>query len=236
MRVLRGRAADIAADREHSTELSRWTADTGRPGVRVWRPHRQVAFGRRDTHEPGYENARTVAEDRGFPPVERGSGGRAVAYTGTTVAFALTEAIPDLRSGIETRYDRTIQTVQRVLWRLGVPVQRGEPAQSFCPGNHSLHWQGKIVGLAQRVRTDVATVGGIVIVRDHEPIGDVLSAVYEALDIDFDPTTVGSLDKAGGPSDPDRVIEALEAGFREAIGETNGAVEVVTVDAPDHGG
>lgn len=232
MRVVRGRAADIAADRDRTEELARWTAKTGRPGLRVWRPHKQVAFGRRDAHSPGYQAAREAAESLGYPPVERGAGGRAVAYTGSTVAVARTEPIADLRTGIEARYDGVVETVQRVLWRLGVPVQRGEPAASFCPGNHSLQHRGKIVGLAQRVATDVATVGGIVIVRDHDAVGAVLRAVYEALDVQFDPDAVGSLSKAGGPSDPNRVIKALERAFRaepEAGGES---VEVVRIGDP----
>lgn len=230
MRVLRGRAATIAADRDRTAELARWTDANRAPGIRVWRPHRQVTFGRRDVHEPGYEAARAAAEERGFPAVERRAGGRAVAYTGTTVAFVRTEPVEDLRTGIADRYDRTSDTVQRALWRLGVPVQRGEPPDSFCPGNHSLQWEGKVVGLAQRVRTGVAIVGGIVVVRDREAIADVLAAVYDALGVDFDPASVGSLAAAGGPSDPDRVVVALETALRAVGGADDGDVEVHTIE------
>lgn len=229
MRVLRGRAATIDADRDRTAELARWTDETREPGLRVWRPHRQVAFGRRDVHEPGYAAAREAAEERGFPGVERRAGGRAVAYTGTTVAFVRTEPVEDLRTGIADRYDRTSDTVQRALWRLGVPVQRGEPPESFCPGNHSLQWNGKVVGLAQRVAAGVAIVGGVVVVRDREAIADVLAAVYEALAVDFDPGSVGSLAAGGGPSDPDRVVTALESALRAATGADD-AVEVLTID------
>ena len=146
-----------------------------------------------------------------------------------------TEAIDDLRTDIGDRYDLTSETVQRALWRLGVPVQRGEPPGSFCPGNHSLEWGGKIVGLAQRVKTGVAIVGGIVVVRDHEAIADVLAAVYGALGLDFDPASVGSLAAAGGPSDPGPVVEALEDALRAAADADgdDGAVEVVTLGEDD---
>jgi len=37
----------------------------------------------------------------------------------------------------------------------------------------------------------------------------VLDPVYDALGVPFDPDTVGSVSTAGGPDDPERVIDAL---------------------------
>ena len=51
MRVYRGRADTIEADRTVSDRIVDWVADEREPAVRVWRPHRQVAFGRRDARE-----------------------------------------------------------------------------------------------------------------------------------------------------------------------------------------
>src|SRR6056297_3978474 len=81
MRVFRGRAGSIAADRDVSRRLLSIAAD-GDPAVRVWTPHRQIAFGRRDARREGYDRARAAADKRGFPPIERDVGGRAVAYDG----------------------------------------------------------------------------------------------------------------------------------------------------------
>ena len=64
VRIYRGRADEPAADRAITTELLRQTAEIGVSAVRVWQPHRQVAFGRRDTHTEGYESARAAAADR----------------------------------------------------------------------------------------------------------------------------------------------------------------------------
>lgn len=213
MRVLRGRAADRTADRERTAELVDWVADAREPGLRVWRPHRQLAFGRRDARAEDYQRAREIAIDHGYPPVERSTGGRAVAYTGTTAAFARCQPIEDIRVGLADRYEDAIRTVQRALWRLGVPAQRGEPPDAFCPGAHSLQWRGKIVGVAQRVRSGVALVGGVVIVRDHEAIADVLTPIYDALDVPFDPASVGSIERAGGQADPDTVVDTIEEAF-----------------------
>ena len=202
MRVLKGRAGSIERDREVSGDLRAWVGEHREPAVRVWAPHRQVAFGRIDATEPGYEAARAAASDRGFPPVERDVGGRAVAYTGaTTLAFARFEPIEDLRKGLDERYERMTVDIRRALRRLGVPAERGEPPGAFCPGQHSLQRDGKLVGIAQRVGRASAVTSGICIVDDHEELADVLGAVYDALEVEFDPDTVGSVARAGGTAD-----------------------------------
>lgn len=211
IRVLRGRAETRSADRQVTADMLDTTGERGEPALRVWTPHRQVAFGRRETREVGYEAAREAAEQRGFVPVERSVGGRAVAYTGSTLAFALALPIEDQRRGLDERYVRVTDRIQRALWRIGAPVQRGEPADSFCPGQHSLSYHGKLVGIAQRVRSDSALVSGIVVVDDHEPIADVLGPVYGALDVSFDPDSVGSVARAGGRADPDAVAREIES-------------------------
>ncbi|WP_336360673.1 lipoate--protein ligase family protein [Haladaptatus sp. ZSTT2] len=211
MRVIRGRAATVATDREASRRLLDWVADTGEPAVRVWTPHRQVAFGRRDAGSPGYEQAKQAANAHGFPPIERNVGGRAVAYTGTTVSFGRAVPISDMRSGLSDRYDSLTADVQTALARLSVHATTGEPPNSFCPGAHSLQADGKLVGIAQRVRRGAALVAGICIVADHAEIAAVLDPVYDALGVPFDPHSVGSVEKAGGPADPEKVIDALEA-------------------------
>ncbi|MFC5971226.1 lipoate--protein ligase family protein [Halomarina salina] len=210
MRVLRGRADDPAADRAVTRALVEDARDDGEAAVRVWTPHRQVAFGRRDTHAEGYESARAAATDRGFPPLERSVGGRAVAYTGETVAFARVTPIEDERVGIDARYEAAERDLLAALDSLGVDARPGEPPDSFCPGSHSLQAEGKVVGLAQRVQRGVATTAGICVVAEHEAIAEVLDAVYGALDHPFDPASVGSVARAGGPNDPDAVVSAIE--------------------------
>ena len=192
------------------------TGETGEPAVRVWTPHRQVAFGRREAAEAGYDRAVAAARERGFDPVERSVGGRAVAYTGSTVAFAHAVPVANPRVGLDDRYDAAVGRLRRALASLGVDAVPGEPPDAFCPGSHSLQCGGKVVGIAQRVRTDAALVAGCVVVADRAAFADVIGAVYGALDQPFDPTSVGSVAAAGGPSDPDPVIDAVE---RELVGD-----------------
>jgi octanoyl-[GcvH]:protein N-octanoyltransferase len=211
MRVLRGRAETRDSDREVTAGMLETAGEHGEPALRVWTPHRQVAFGRRERNEPGYEAAREAARERGFAPVERSVGGRAVAYTGSTLAFALALPIENVREGLDERYEHATDRVQSALREVGVPAERGEPPDSFCPGRHSLSYRGKLVGIAQRVRSDSALVSGIVVVDGHEEIARVLEPVYAALEAPFDPDSVGSVERAGGEADSRVVAREIES-------------------------
>lgn len=210
MYVVRGRAASPGPDREVTSALVERVRESEKTGLRVWQPPTQVAFGRRDTNRDGFERARELVTDRDVPVIERSTGGHAVYFTGNTLSFLLATPTPNERTGIEDRYEQTITPLQSALAALGVETDQNEPAGAFCPGTHSLSAEGKIVGLAQRVRRNVALVAGIVVMQDHEEIADLLGPVYEALDIPFDPAAVGSISRAGGITDPETVCEALE--------------------------
>ena len=216
MRVFRGRRKTIEADRAASERLLDVAAE-GEVAIRVWAPHRQVAFGRRDARLDGYETARTTARDRGFSPVQRSVGGRAVAYDGeTTLAFARAEPIVDFRRGASKRYDRMIADVSSALSDLGVDTVPGEPDDSFCPGTHSLSTPsagdsgGKLVGIAQRVTSDAALVAGVIVVDREDDLAAVLDPVYGALDVPFDPDSMGSVVSAAATVDRETIRTTVE--------------------------
>lgn len=198
MYALRGRREELSADLAVTDDLVERTRETGEGGVRVWRPPENVAFGRRDSNRDGYERARQIAADHGYPIAERSVGGHAVAFTGNTVAFAVTEPVEDSRTGITERYDRVTGRVNAALSEVGVDAHEGEPEGAFCPGTHSLSAAGKIAGLAQRVHSDVAVTSGILMVEDHAAVADVLAPLYDALAVDFERDAVGSVARAGG--------------------------------------
>jgi lipoate-protein ligase A len=220
MRVVRGRADSPTADREATRSLLNEVAETGVSVVRAWTPHRHLAFGRRDANKPGYDAATAAAAAHEFPPVQRSVGGRAVAYTGTTVAFASLEPLADARQGLTERYEAAVGTVVDALSSLGVDARAGEPPNSFCPGDYSVQAPiggrtsnpvlGKVAGIAQRVTADAALVAGVVVVTDRADVRAVLAPVYDALGVPFDPESVGSVAAAGGPATPEPVRLALE--------------------------
>lgn len=233
MRIFRGRGPTIEADRAASGRLLE-VAAAGKPAVRVWRPHRQLAFGRRDRRREGYDRARTVADEGGFPPVERAVGGRAVAYDGeTTIAFARARPIADFRRGVDDRYELLAADLERGLASLpGLErtiLERGEPDRAFCPGSHSLSTLEdgdcrKIAGIAQRVRQDAAITAGVLLVDGREELAGVLEDVYDALELSFEPNSVGSIAAAGGPVDPELVRATLEDAL---VGDAEPTVEPV---------
>jgi lipoate-protein ligase A len=224
MRVFRGRAPTPQADQAATNRIREVTRGHRERALRVWRPHRHVSFGPRDVAADRYELAHAAAEERGFPVLARDVGGRAVACTETTVAFALSVPADDASAGTATRYEQTQAALERALDRVDVIATAGEPAGAFCPGGAALQAAGKLVGISQHVAANVATVGGVVIVRDHETIASVLEPVYAAFDVPFDPDAVGSVARAGGTADPDRVVDVVEA---ELVGDRDVTVERV---------
>lgn len=219
VRVYRGRADDPMTDAKITAELLDRTTETSVPTVRVWQPHRQVAFGRRDSHANGYEAATDAAEDYGYHTVDRRVGGRAVGYTGRTLAVAHAVPIEDIRRGMCDRYSATSQLLIDVLSDLGAEIIRGEPTDAYCPGSHSVSGvdaagepRGKLAGLAQRVQSGAALVSGCLTVAeaDESELQAVLGPVYRFLNVPFDPDSVGSVSAAGGPEDPAVVSRAIE--------------------------
>lgn len=210
MRVVRGRERTPRADRTVTESLIEETRRTGDPGLRVWYPPRQAVFGPRDRVAAGYERARALAADRGFEPVDRSVGGRAVVHTGSTLAFVRAVSVDATTVDVSDRYERVRDRLVTAVESVGVEPRRGEPPASFCPGAHSLAAGGKLAGLAQRLRRDVAVTGGLLVVADAAAFAGALAPLYRCLEVPFDPTSVGSVAAAGGPDDLAKVRAAVE--------------------------
>jgi len=133
-----------------------------------------------------------------------------VALTGETLAIVRAEPADPREPAIDARYDRLLGDLESALRDLGVDADRGEPANAFCPGSHSLSACGKVAGVAQRVTDGVATVAAVVVVRNAEAVRSVLDPVYAALDVPFDRHSVDSLAAAGGADDPVVVRRTVE--------------------------
>jgi lipoate-protein ligase A len=188
---------------------------TGASATRVWRPAPCVAFGPRDRRAPGYERARREAVARGYAPVERSVGGRAVAYTGRTVAFAVARPDDGARTELTARYDDARERLVASLTGLGARVEAGEQPDAFCPGDNGVRAVdgGKVAGLAGRVRADATAVAGCVLVDDRATQRELLAPVYRALGLPFDPASVGDLASAGADPGPGAVERALRDAF-----------------------
>jgi len=172
-----------------------------------------VAFGRQDANSPGYADAVAAARAGGFEAVERLAGGRAAVFHEQTIAFAWAGRADDVWSGTHDRFARIAGIVERALRRLGVDARTGEIPREYCPGEYSINAGGrtKLVGIGQRLIRGTWHIGGVIVVAEAERVRDILVPVYEALGLDWDPATAGSVaDEVPGATWED-VSDALRA-------------------------
>lgn len=172
-----------------------------------------VAFGRQDANSPGYADAVAAARAGGFEAVERLAGGRAAVFHEQTIAFAWAGRADDVWSGTHDRFARIAGIVERALRRLGVDARTGEIPREYCPGEYSINAGGrtKLVGIGQRLIRGTWHIGGVIVVAEAERVRDILVPVYEALGLDWDPATAGSVaDEVPGATWED-MADALRA-------------------------
>jgi len=166
-----------------------------RPAVRCYRPAATVAFGRRDSFLPGFPVAAAAARARGFTPVIRGAGGRAAAYDEGCLVFD--EVMPATESavGIEERFATEARRQAEVLKGLGVDAQVGAVPGEYCPGEFSVNAGGrvKLIGAAQRIVRGAWLLSSVVVVDGAAGLRTVLTDVYAALGLEWDPATVGAV-------------------------------------------
>jgi lipoate-protein ligase A len=89
----------------------------------------------------------------------------------------------------------------------------GELPGEYCPGAFSVNLGGriKVAGLGQRLISGAAHVGGVVVVSDTASLRGVLEPVYEALGLEWDPATAGSLEDDASGIGVEDVAEAIVA-------------------------
>jgi octanoyl-[GcvH]:protein N-octanoyltransferase len=186
--------------------------------LRLHRPASVVAFGPLDRLSPGYERAVRAARERGFGAVQRLAGGRAAVFHEQTIAFSWGIPDPQPRLRIELRFRELSRIVSEALRDVGVEARVGEVPGEYCPGEHSVNARGKtkLVGVGQRILLRAAHVGGVVVVADSDRVRDVLVPVYEALGLDWDPATAGSVDDEVPGTSWEVVAEAILNRFSES--------------------
>jgi lipoate-protein ligase A len=183
--------------------------------LRIFRPGRTVAFGRRDVTGPGYETAVAVARRRGFEATERLAGGRAAVFHGGTIALTWTIPSVEPRRGIDRRFELISGLVADALRRLGVDARVGEVPGEYCPGAHSVSARGrlKLFGVGQRIVSGAVHLGGVLVVSGAAQVRDVLVPVYEALELSWRPQTTGDVATEQPGARWDDVLEAVLTEF-----------------------
>ena len=165
--------------------------------LRLARPARVVAFAKRDVLAPGYADAVAAARAAGFGSMVRLAGGRAAVFHEGTLELAHAVPDPDPRRTIHHRFEATAELVARALAGLGIDARVGEVPGEYCPGRWSVNAGGarKLAGIGQRVISGGAHVGTVIVAEDAAAVREVLGAVYAALDLAWDPATVGAVER-----------------------------------------
>jgi octanoyl-[GcvH]:protein N-octanoyltransferase len=201
-------------------------AETGRLG----RPGRIVTFGRRDAVTSGYAAAVGAARAAGYDVVQRIAGGRAAAYNGRALNLSRAHRDPSPAGATRARFAEMAELIRGALAALGVDARIGEVPGEYCPGAFSVNAGGrvKLAGIGQRLIKGGAHVGSVIVAGGSEELRDVLVPVYEALEIDWRPTTVGSVEDEVSGVTPAGVEEAIMAALSERFELSEGLLDPQT--------
>jgi octanoyl-[GcvH]:protein N-octanoyltransferase len=163
--------------------------------IRLHRPSAIVAFGPVDRHAAEFREAVAAARALGYEAILRLAGGRAAVFHQDTLAFSWVVPDPAPRLRIVERFEWLASRLAEAFRDLGVDARVGEVAGEYCPGEYSVNARGrvKVMGVGQRLVLRAAHVGGVVVVAGGDRVRDVLTPVYRALGIEWDPATAGSL-------------------------------------------
>ncbi|MDN5894456.1 MAG: lipoate--protein ligase family protein [Nocardioides sp.] len=202
MDLIRGRVADADPALEMAathTLLRRASRGETESALRVFTPTPMVAFGRRDTNRPGFPRAAAACRAAGFEPVVRASGGRAVACTSSALIVDHVQRDPESLGGMDARFEDYGAMLADVLHDLGIAARVGEVPGEYCPGAHSVNARGevKLIGTAQRMVRDAWLFSSVIVLDDTARLRPLLEVVYDALEVRFDPASVGSIAEEG---------------------------------------
>lgn len=192
------------------------------PTLRFYRPAPTVAFGQRDANLPGFADAQDACRRHGFAPLVRKAGGRAAAYHRSCLIVDHIEPQKDAILGAKARFATFGALFADALRTVGVRAGVGEIPGEYCPGEYSVHGvdpadgshRVKLVGTAQRVVSGAWLFSSVIVVEDSSPVRAVLTDVYAALGLDWDPTTAGAVDDLV----PGTTVDDVERAVLQAYG------------------
>ncbi len=226
-------AQRAALDTAVSRAILRRASDGVEPEtLRLYRPGAIVAFGPQDTRSPGYRDAVAAARNGGFEAVKRLAGGRAAVFHEQTIAFSWIIPDTDPRRRIEERFEEIAGIMARAFQQLGVDARVGEVEGEYCPGKYSVNARGrtKLMGVGQRIAVKAAHVGGVVVVDGSDGVRDILIPVYEALGLEWDPDTTGSVRDEAPDVTYDDVQQAILDQFAKSYEIVSGSMPAEVVE------
>ncbi|GGH57993.1 lipoyl protein ligase domain-containing protein [Rothia aerolata] len=186
--------------------------------LRLYRPRKNMAFGRRDELREGFEDAAAAASRFGYEPLVRPVGGHAAGYHAGCLVVDHFQADADAVSGNTDRFEVFGHMFEKALETLGISAGVGEIPGEYCPGEHSVHAvfphgsKTKIVGTAQRVVAGAWWFSTGIVVESGYQLREATEQVYKKLGLELEPETVGALTEIN----PILTVEDVEDAVLEA--------------------
>ncbi|MFQ5514952.1 MAG: biotin/lipoate A/B protein ligase family protein [Myxococcota bacterium] len=183
--------------------------------LRLFRSEPAIAFGPRDLLTPGLAAAGRAAHRAGYAAVRRLAGGRAAAFHGGTLGLAWSIPGPQARALVRERFEELAELLRGALLSLGVDARIGKVPGEYCPGPFSVNARDerKLAGMGQKVIRGAAHLGAVLVVADAEALRTALAPVYAALNLDWRPATLGSVEEEIGRVGLDEIERALLRAF-----------------------
>jgi octanoyl-[GcvH]:protein N-octanoyltransferase len=216
-----------ALDTAVSRAILHRVSDDAEPAtLRLYNPGSIVAFGPQDAASPGFIKAVDSSRKRGFEAIKRLAGGHAAIFHPGTIAFTWTIHDTNSNASVNDRFRAISQLIASALKRMGVDAHIGPVPGEYCSGQYSVNARGskKIMGVGQRLALRAAHVGGVVIVNNTALIRDMLTPVYEALNLKWDPCTAGSIEDEIGTITYAQAQEAIVNEFSREYDLYNGII------------
>ena len=195
-------------------------------GLELVEPAPTAAFSGRDRLRPGFVAAEAAAAAHGFAPVIRPVGGSLAVYGEGDVVLHHWAAHEHPRAHVRQRFALVGDAVAACLRGLGVDARVGPVPGEYCAGEFSVNDSGraKLAGTGQRLVRGGYLVSAVVMVLAADQARAALTAAYRALDLPFDPATVGCV--------ADAVPGITTAEVRDELVRSLGGVLPLTAGAP----
>jgi lipoate-protein ligase A len=123
--------------------------------------------------------------------------------------------------------------LRRALSDLGVDARVGEIPGEYCPGAWSINARGatKLAGTGQRLIAGAAHRGAVIVVGNSGLVQEALVPVYEALGLDWNTATAGSIEDEVSDVTVERAADVILArlGERYDLSETRVDAETLAL-------
>ncbi|MFC6559686.1 lipoyl protein ligase domain-containing protein [Nonomuraea cavernae] len=174
-----------------------------------------VAFSRRDTRNPRFESAAAAVAAHGFAAHVRPVGGSAAPLHEGSLVLDHYGVDPVGVVSPHHRFAAVAEALRAALASLGLDARVGPVPREYCPGDHSVNARGrvKIAGIAQRIRGRSWLVSSVVQVNGGAALRDVALSCYDALDLELDPSTIGTVEEETGIFQPHIVAAAITTAY-----------------------